>query len=144
MSFDHGDGRLVGTAYTGLHIGEPFSLLSVISVKFAPGGKSSYGKGFEQTPYAIITGSAEPKLTVELSDGTEGWDFCSWVGGIGAKPLSLSHVFTRLDIPSVNFLFTGASLTDGAGYDSDDSKGVVTTLEFMMKKVLRNGKSIYR
>ena len=145
-TFDHKDGRLIGTAQLGAptsHLLQPFPLLSVISVKFDPGGKSSYGKQFSQTPYAILTGSAEPKLTVELSDASEGWAFCEWVGGIGAKPIVVSHVFTRIAVPSQNFLFLGCSLTNGAGYDSDDSKGVVCTLEFMLKDCWKNGKTIY-
>src|SRR5262249_40070126 len=118
-TFDHKDGRLVGTPQFGCpssHILQPFALLSVENVEFDPGGKGSYGKQFAQVPYATLTGSAEPKLKVSLSDAAEAWDFRNWVGGIGAKPIVLSHVFTRIGIPSQNYLFLGCSLTNGAGY----------------------------
>jgi hypothetical protein len=145
-SFSHKDGRLVMTPQPGAPTKrqlQPFVFKSVIKVSFDPGGKSSYGKGFDQVPYAILTGSAEPKLEIELSDAAEGWDARVWAGGVGAQPLLFSHVFARLGIPPQNFMFKGCSWENGGGYDSDDGAGVVTKISLKLLDAWHQGKSIY-
>jgi hypothetical protein len=146
-SFDHKNGRLGFFPQVGaptIRILQPFQFLSVLKVSFDPGGKGKYGNQFSQLPYAVLTGSAEPKLEIELSDASEAWDARIWAGGIGAKPLDFSHVFSRLGIGvPQNFLFTGACWVNGGGYDSDEGNGVTSKISVMCKDVLQNGVSIY-
>lgn len=145
-SYSHKDGILSITPMPGspsIHLLQPFRILSCVKASFDPGGKASYGKQFAQTPYAILTGSAEPKLEIELSDATESWQARDWVGGLGAQPFSVSHVFRRLSLPAENFLFLGCCWENGGGYDSDDGSGVTGKISIKLKNCEHNGVSIY-
>ncbi len=83
MAFSHQDGVVIITPTEGPNKGKDFVLLSAPKGEFDPGGKTSYGKGFSQTPIFIAVGSAEPKLSMDLSSGYEGWRVCEHVGGLG-------------------------------------------------------------
>lgn len=144
--YSHKDGRLVLLPQIGApttKIAQPFLLKAGTKVTFDPGGKASYAKGFAGTPYAIVTGSAEPKLDIDVSDAKEVWDACAWCGGIGAGPITVSHVFSRIGLPTTVFLFIGGVWETGGGYSSDDAAGVADKISFKVLDVWRDGKSIY-
>lgn len=145
-TFNHKDGIVTLTPQIGspsTHILQPFRILSCVKASFDPGGKASYGKQFAQTPYAILTGSAEPKLEFELSDASEVWAARDWIGGVGAGPFIVSHVFRRLLIPTQAFLFLDCKWETGGGYSSDDGAGVTDKISIKLLDCWHNGKTIY-
>lgn len=143
MSYSHRDGRRVITPFMGPHAGQPLVLKSVMKVSFDPGGKTSYGKGCEQTPVYIIRGSVEPKLTFELSSADEAWAAVQWLNGIGGSTFIASDVYQRPGFITRSWAFIGCELTTGGGYDSDDGSGVNGKLEIALKNALLDGKTIY-
>lgn len=142
MSFSHRDGYLTVTPIEGPNKGKPFRIKSGAKVAFDPGGKASYLKGFEQTPIAIVHGSAEPKLDVDVDSGREAWDVAQWVGGIGGNRFTVSHTFRRPGFRTRSFAFLGAELENGGGYDSDDS-GVKSKLAIKLTDAHVDGVSVY-
>lgn len=143
MSFSHRDGRRVITPFLGPRAGQPLVLKSAMKVSFDPGGKTSYGKGIEQTPVFIIRGSAEPKLSIDFSSADEAWAAVQWVNGIGGSTFMFSDVYTRPAFATRSWLFIGCELTTGGGYDSDDANGVAGKLEIALKNALLDGTTIY-
>jgi hypothetical protein len=144
MSFSHSDGVVIITPIDGDNEGKDLVLESAPKGEFDPGGKSSYGKGLSQTPIFIATGSAEPKLSMDLSSGNEGWKVVNHVGGIGnGSRCTISWVFRRDGVPTKRWKFVRAQLTNGGGFSSDEGSGVSGKLEWMLIDARLDGKSVY-
>lgn len=143
MSFSHQDGVCTITPTAGPNKGKDLVLQSAPKGEFDPGGKTSYGKGFSQTPIFIAVGAAEPKLSMDLSSGNEGWTVVDHVGGVGGYPCTVSWVFRRDGLETKAWRFVNCVLSNGGGFSSDEGSGVSGKLEWMLKDAKLNRKSIY-
>lgn len=143
-AFSHSDGYVTITPLEGPNRGVDLVLHSVEKASFDPGGKASYLKGLALTPVAIVHGSAEPKLSYDTSAAGAAWLVRQHVGGIGGYPFTLSHVFRRPGRRTVAWKFAFCELENGAGFESDDSKGVGSKLEMKCLDAEQDGVSVYR
>jgi len=144
MAFSHSDLYLTITPTLGPRRGIDFPPDAVSKVSFDPGGKSSYMKGLAITPVAIVTGAAEPKLSLEISKAPEAWRISRHVGGLGGYPCTITCVYQRSGMVTVEWKFTNCKLETGGGFDSDDSAGVTSKMDFKLINAYLDGVSIYR
>lgn len=144
MAYSHRDGYLTITPTAGPNKGKPKRVKAGEKVAFDPGGKTTYMKQFEQTPLAIIRGAADPKLDIDLSDGSEAWALSQYVGGIGGYDFTVSFVLRRPgQLFAAAWSFENCQLESGGGFDSDDGKGVASKLALKLLDAKLNGVSIY-
>lgn len=143
-AWSHSDGYVTITPKEGPNRGVDLVLRAQSKASFDPGGKASYMKGLAVTPIAIVIGNAEPKLSYDVSSAAEAWRVRKHLGGIGVHTFTVSHVFRRPGRVSVAWKFIDCELENGAGFDSDESKGVDSKLEMKLLDAEQDGQSIYK
>ena len=143
MSFSHRDGYLTVSPIEGPNQGKARRVLSGTKISFDPGGKASYMKQFEQVPFAIVRGAAEPKLELDLDSAVEACALRAHVGQIGGYRFLVAIVWVRPGFPTKSFQFLFCELENGGGFESDESKGVSSKLSIKLLDAIDDGVSVY-
>ncbi len=134
-------GILVGTAGV-VPAGAPTRILSHNDVAFAPGGKATSIKGAAMLPIAIVLGTAEPKLDIDCSNGSEVWRARDAVGGIGSTVL-VTLTLTRIGMEPTSWTWPG-TWADGGGLALNESNGSKPDkVSVMCLDALQDLRSIY-